>query len=379
MYLVTAEQMRKLEERAMSDSGLPSLVLMENAARAVADAAIRMDRPDRPMKRWAVLAGKGNNGGDGIAAARHLTEAGCSCEIILAVPPEQLGADAALQLKAARSFGIPVQVFSPGATPWHRYDGIIDALLGTGTAGAPREPYASMIREANGSGLPIVAVDIPSGLDADSGKVYEPCIRAVQTVTFACSKVGLALYPGKEAAGTVTTAPIGIPEQLAEAAAAALARRGVEATVEMVELRDIAHDMIDHLLEGQTSPELRKAIDEVTRADGIIAVTPIFSASYNGLFKNFFDVLDPDSLAGKPVLIGATAGTPRHSLALEHAIRPLFTFLRAVVAPTAVFAASEDWDEDRQPMISERIRRAADEFAHFVFARASAEAAVTRN
>jgi len=217
MYLVTAEQMRKLEERAMSDSGLPSLVLMENAARAVADAAIRMDRPDRPMKRWAVLAGKGNNGGDGIAAARHLTEAGCSCEIILAVPPEQLGADAALQLKAARSFGIPVQVFSPGATPWHRYDGIIDALLGTGTAGAPREPYASMIREANDSGLPIVAVDIPSGLDADSGKVYEPCIRAVQTVTFACSKVGLALYPGKEAAGTVTTAPIGIPEQLAEA------------------------------------------------------------------------------------------------------------------------------------------------------------------
>ena len=170
-----------------------------------------------------------------------------------------------------------------------------------------------------------------------------------------------------------------LAEQLADAAAAALARRGVEATVEMVELRDIAHDMIDHLLEGQTSPELRKAIDEVTRADGIIAVTPIFSASYNGLFKNFFDVLDPDSLAGKPVLIGATAGTPRHSLALEHAIRPLFTFLRAVVAPTAVFAASEDWDEDRQPMISERIRRAADEFAHFVFARASAEAAVTRN
>lgn len=170
-----------------------------------------------------------------------------------------------------------------------------------------------------------------------------------------------------------------LAEQLAEAAAAALARRGVEAMVEMVELRDIAHDMIDHLLEGQTSPELRKAIDEVTRADGIIAVTPIFSASYNGLFKNFFDVLDPDSLAGKPVLIGATAGTPRHSLALEHAIRPLFTFLRAVVAPTAVFAASEDWDEDRQPMISERIRRAADEFAHFVFARASAEAAVTRN
>src|SRR5690606_39370514 len=135
---------------------------------------------------------------------------------------------------------------------------------------------------------------------------------------------------------------------------------GGRPTLDAAALAATAHDMIDFLLEGQTSPELRKAIDEVTRADWIIAVTPIFSAAYTGLFKNFFDVLDPDSLAGKPVLIGATAGTPRHSLALEHAIRPLFTFLRAVVAPTADFAASAHWDEDRQRMISQRIRRAAD-------------------
>ena len=216
MYLVTAEQMRKLEARAMSDSGLPSLVLMENAARAVAEAVIRMDLEDRSMKRWLVLAGKGNNGGDGIAAARQLTEAGYNCEIILATPPEQLGPDAALQLKAARCFGITVHVFAPGSTPWHRYDGIIDALLGTGTSGAPREPYASVIREANGSGLPIVAVDIPSGLDADTGKVYEPTIRAAQTVTFAFSKLGLVQYPGKDVAGIVTTAPICIPEHLAQ-------------------------------------------------------------------------------------------------------------------------------------------------------------------
>jgi NAD(P)H-hydrate epimerase len=216
MYLVTAEQMRKLEARAMTESGLPSLVLMENAARAVAEAVIRLNREDRPMKRWVILTGKGNNGGDGIAAARHLTEAGYSCEILLATAPEQLGQDAAVQLKAARYHGIAVQVYVPGAVNWHRYEGIIDALLGTGTSGAPREPYASMIREANGSGLPIVAVDIPSGLDADTGSLYEPYIRATHTVTFAYSKLGLAQYPGKDAAGTVTTAPIGIPELLAE-------------------------------------------------------------------------------------------------------------------------------------------------------------------
>src|SRR5690606_41757786 len=102
-----------------------------------------------------------------------------------------------------------------------------------------------------------------------------------------------------------------LAEQLAEAAAAALARRGVEATVELVELRDIAHDMIDHLLEGQTSPALRKAVDEVTRADGLIAGTPLVSASHTRLFKNFFDLLHPDSLARKPVLSGAPAGTAR--------------------------------------------------------------------
>lgn len=216
MYLVTSEQMRKLEARAMSDSGLPSLVLMENAARAVAEAVIRMDLEERPMKRWAVLAGKGNNGGDGIAAARHLVEAGYCCDIILATPKEQLGPDAALQLTAALSFGISAQVYVPGSILWHRYDGIIDALLGTGTVGAPREPYASLIREANNSGLTIIAVDIPSGLDADTGKVYDPYIRAARTVTFAFSKPGLAQYPGKEAAGTVTTVPIGIPERLAD-------------------------------------------------------------------------------------------------------------------------------------------------------------------
>jgi FMN reductase len=122
---------------------------------------------------------------------------------------------------------------------------------------------------------------------------------------------------------------------------------------------------------GFPSPALRSAIESVQCADALIAVTPIFSASYSGLFKTFFDVLDPDALSGKPVLIAATAGTARHSLALEHAVRPLFAYLHAVVVPTAVFAASEDWGTtDRvSGALADRTVTAAAELATLVAAR----------
>ena len=114
-------------------------------------------------------------------------------------------------------------------------------------------------------------------------------------------------------------------------------------------------------------------------ADGLIVVTPIFNASYSGLFKSFFDVLDADALAGKPVLIGATGGTARHSLALEHALRPLFAYLRAVVVPTAVFAATEDWGTGGDGQRArDRIDRAAGELAELVGDRAPAAARSVR-
>jgi FMN reductase len=128
--------------------------------------------------------------------------------------------------------------------------------------------------------------------------------------------------------------------KLAEATAGQLPA-GTE--VITIELRDLAHDIVNALLTGFPAPALREAIEQVVSADALIAVTPLYSGSYNGLFKSFFDVLDPGALAGKPVLIAATGGTARHSLALEHAIRPLFSYLRAITVPTAVFAATEDW------------------------------------
>src|SRR4029077_13598028 len=95
---------------------------------------------------------------------------------------------------------------------------------------------------------------------------------------------------------------------------------------------------------------LAEALDAVENVDAVIAVSPIFSASYSRLFKTFFDVVEPGALVGKPVLIAATAGTARHSLALDHALRPLFAYLRAVVVPTAVFASSEDWGGTGDPL-----------------------------
>jgi FMN reductase len=132
--------------------------------------------------------------------------------------------------------------------------------------------------------------------------------------------------------------------------------------VHTVELRDHAHDIVNNLLTGFPSESLREVVDAVTGADGLVAVTPIFNASYSGLFKSFFDVLDDGALVDMPVLAGATGGTARHSLALEHALRPMFTYLRAVVVPTAVFAAPEDWASGTADgALRRRLERAAGE------------------
>ena len=148
----------------------------------------------------------------------------------------------------------------------------------------------------------------------------------------------------------------------------------IEPRVEVVELREHAQDLANHLLTGFPSPRLQAVIDTVVSADGLIAVTPIYSASYSGLFKLFFDVLERGGLAGKPALIAATGGTARHSLAIEHAIRPLFAYLNAAVVPTGVYAASVDWGGGGlapDGSLVKRIDRAAGELAVAMIARAS--------
>jgi len=161
-----------------------------------------------------------------------------------------------------------------------------------------------------------------------------------------------------------------LADLLGEATASVLG----EARVDVVELRPLAHAVTDALLTGFAAGELARAVETVTSADAVIAVTPVFSGSYSGLFKSFFDILETGALDGTPVLVAATAGTARHSLVLEHALRPLFSYLHAVVAPTAVFAASEDWGasgvaSEVNGALRRRIDRAAGELAALVRAR----------
>jgi FMN reductase len=170
-----------------------------------------------------------------------------------------------------------------------------------------------------------------------------------------------------------------LADRLTEAVASAMRARGAAVEVEHVELRPLAHPLADRLLTGFATGDLAEAIAKVRRADGLVVVTPVFAASYSGLFKTFVDVLEPGILDGKPVLVAATGGTARHSMVLDHALRPLFSHLRAVVVPTGVFAASEDFGATDEGHLDKRVRRAAGELAALMGVEAkSAEEPSTR-
>lgn len=143
--------------------------------------------------------------------------------------------------------------------------------------------------------------------------------------------------------------------------------RDEDVEVTVLELRELGQDMMNAMLTGgMRSARLTEAEAAVAAADGLVAVTPVFTASYSGLFKLFFDVLEPGVLAGTPVLVAATAGTERHSLVLDFGLRPMFTYLKAVVVPTGVFAATSDFGSDGAALdggLSTRISRAAGELA----------------
>lgn len=154
-----------------------------------------------------------------------------------------------------------------------------------------------------------------------------------------------------------------LADRLADAVGTAMQARGSAVAVQHVELRPLAHSLADHLLTGFATGDLAQALTELRRADALVVVTPVFAASYSGLFKTFIDVVEPGSLDGKPVLVAATGGTARHSMVLDHALRPLFSHLRAVVVPTGVFAASDDFGSTDDGHLDKRVRRAAAELA----------------
>ncbi len=215
LKLTSAAQMREMDRRTIGDYGVPGIVLMENAALRVVEAMSERFGP-LPGKRVAVVCGKGNNGGDGLAIARHLaTRLGADVRVWLASDPAAYTCDAAANYKMAQAFGLGLHTLDApsqdGSDVGGWADVVVDALLGTGITGGVAGELAEAINAMNAGGKPIVSVDVPSGLDADTGEVEGACVRATLTVTFALPKLGLMVYPGVEYVGELVVADIGMP------------------------------------------------------------------------------------------------------------------------------------------------------------------------
>ena len=216
MKIVTAQQMRELDQRAIQERGIPSLTLMENAGRGVAEAAARLTAhcPARPI---LILCGRGNNGGDGFVAARYLKQLGRSTQVLLASPRDDVTGDAQANLRRLEEAGIAVIEIAdaePVVRGCHKSSLVVDALLGTGLSGKVRGLPGMLIEALNECCPRVLAVDIPSGLDADTGEPLGLAVRAEETATMGLPKIGLYLYPGMDHAGRVSVVDIGLPPDL---------------------------------------------------------------------------------------------------------------------------------------------------------------------
>lgn len=213
---LTRRQVREVDRRAIEEYHVPGIVLMENAARGAADVAWEM--LGRRPASVTIVCGGGNNGGDGLAIARHLHNRGVDVHILLAIDPDKYAGDALINWQIVRAMGIEVEtargageLLSPYACAL-----IIDALFGTGLSQPPRADARSLIEQMNRAEVPILAIDLPSGLDCDSGEPLEIAVRATQTVTFVAEKAGFADPDSLEYTGEVSVAGIGCPVVIIE-------------------------------------------------------------------------------------------------------------------------------------------------------------------
>jgi NAD(P)H-hydrate epimerase len=215
MRLATAAQMREMDRLTITEFGLPGLVLMENAGRAVAEAAWEL-LPESGG-RVLVLAGKGNNGGDGFVAARHLVAQGVEVGVLLFARAEELKGDAATNCRYAQRLGLTI-IEQPDddtlAGALELADVVVDGLLGTGVKGEVTGRLREVIELLADCPAPIVAVDLPSGLDADTGAILGAIVEAQITVSFGLAKPGLLQYPGKDCCGQLRVVDIGLPPGL---------------------------------------------------------------------------------------------------------------------------------------------------------------------
>lgn len=223
-FAATRDQIRELDRAAIEDYGIPGLVLMENAGRACARAAGEM-LGGTAGKKVTILCGRGNNGGDGYVVARHLSNWGADVEVLLVAEMADALAregEAATNLRIILSMGVPVREV-PAADEVARAIGdrcdsdlIVDALLGTGVRGEVKEPFRSAIQAVNDCQCPVLAIDVPSGLDCDTGRALGIAVRADRTVTFVLNKVGFAKPGARQYTGAVEVAEISIPRSAIE-------------------------------------------------------------------------------------------------------------------------------------------------------------------
>jgi NAD(P)H-hydrate epimerase len=217
MRPLTCAEIRELDRRAIQDFGLPGVVLMENAGRSAAELLVQLGAAGRVV----IVCGKGNNAGDGFVMARHLANRSIDVEVFLAAAPESLSGDAAVFYRVLAQSRTPLrdlsqaspaewaQAFADRQPIW-----IVDALLGTGLRGPAREPFAGVIETINAAGVPIFAVDLPSGLDGDAGIPAGASLRAQYTGTFAARKIGFDNPASRAWTGEVHVLDIGLPAGL---------------------------------------------------------------------------------------------------------------------------------------------------------------------
>lgn len=216
---LTVEQMQEADRKAVKDYGLPSVVLMENAGRAVAQEILnrRESLKASGSLSVALVCGGGNNGGDGFVAARHLANQDVAVTVYHTQHPDDMSPDAALNFRVLEKMRVPRVAWKEAPKDaFSRHDVVVDALLGTGTKGQIRGEARDVIERINGSHRPVLAVDIPSGLDADRGQALGKCVRATWTVTLGASKVGLEALGAETFVGELIVADIGIPKELLE-------------------------------------------------------------------------------------------------------------------------------------------------------------------
>lgn len=223
---VTREEMRELDRRAIEDYGIPGIILMENAGRNVALEVLKMLKNDGSIFKIeptaAILCGKGNNGGDGFVAGRHLYNNGVKVGVYLTAKISNVlpDGDAATNLKVLLNMNLNVKEIctldevGQVLPQLSKYSVIVDAIFGTGLTGVVREPIKSLIEGVNALNIPVVAVDIPSGLDCNTGAVLGAAIKATKTVTLCCPKVGFFQGAGPSCVGELVTVDIGIPRPL---------------------------------------------------------------------------------------------------------------------------------------------------------------------